>query len=109
MGYPQQAFTPEWRLVRESGGCRPVASGGAIRRSHRRRAEMLINKKKTHWTLTRKGEQIISDYFAEVDGHPIGLMVFQTSGHLSSLEAYSLPGADEPFDLPPISCILGPA
>ena len=42
--------------------------------------------------VKRNGEQGISDYIAELDGHPIGLMVFQTNGLLSSLEAYSLPG-----------------
>ena len=59
--------------------------------------------------VKRKGEQVISDYIAEVDAHPIGLMVFQTNGLLSSLGSRSLPGTDKPFDLPPIRSIVGQA
>jgi len=57
--------------------------------------------------VKRKGEQLISDYIADVDGHQMGLMVFQTNGLLSSLEVYSCPGIDEPFGLPPIDSIVG--
>jgi hypothetical protein len=57
--------------------------------------------------VKRKGEQLISDYIAELDGHQMGLMVFQTDGLLSSMEVYSLPGLKEPFGLPPVSSIVG--
>jgi hypothetical protein len=57
--------------------------------------------------VKRKGEQLISDYIADVNGHQMGIMVFQTNGLLSSLEVYSCPGTDEPFGLPPIQNIIG--
>jgi hypothetical protein len=58
--------------------------------------------------VKRKGEQLISDYIAEVDKMPVGVMVFQTDGLLSSLEIYSLPGTDKPFGLPPVDSVIGP-
>jgi hypothetical protein len=58
--------------------------------------------------VKRKGEQLISDHLASVDGMPVGVMVFQTGGHISSLEVYSLPGSDKPFGLPMIESMLGP-
>jgi len=57
--------------------------------------------------VQRKGERVISDHLAEVDGLPVGVMVFETNGVLSSLEVYSLPGTDKPFGLPLIASILG--
>ena len=58
--------------------------------------------------VKRKGEQLISDYIAHVDDMPVGVMVFQTEGRISSLEVYSLPGSDKPFGLPEVGSILGP-
>ncbi len=58
--------------------------------------------------VKRKGEQVISDYIANVNDMPVGVMVFQTDGRISSLEVYSLPGSDKPFGLPAIDSILGP-
>jgi hypothetical protein len=58
--------------------------------------------------VKRRGEQLISDHLAEVEGMPVGVMVFQTGGSISSLEVYSLPGSDKPFGLPAIDSILGP-
>lgn len=56
--------------------------------------------------VARKGEKLISDHFGEVDGSPVGAMVFQTDGRISSLEVYSLPGTDKPFGLPAISSLI---
>jgi hypothetical protein len=53
-----------------------------------------------------KGEKLISDHCAEVDGMPVGIMVFQTNGLLHLLEVYSLPGTDKPFGLPDIKSML---
>jgi hypothetical protein len=57
--------------------------------------------------VKRKGEKVISDYLALVDEMPVGVMVFETDGNLSSLEAYSCPGSDKPFGLPAINSIHG--
>jgi len=51
---------------------------------------------------TRKGEEVISDYVATVDGHGVGVMLFELNGHLSSLEVYSFGVHKEPFGLPAI-------
>jgi hypothetical protein len=53
----------------------------------------------------RKGEQIISDFLANVGGAMFGVMLFQTDGKPSSLEVYSCAGIDEPFGLPAIDSI----
>jgi hypothetical protein len=58
--------------------------------------------------VKRKGERLISDYIAEVEGMQVGVMVFQNDGILSSLEAYSMPGTNKPFGLPAIESMLGP-
>jgi hypothetical protein len=54
-----------------------------------------------------KGEQLVSDWLAEVDGMPVGVMLWQTNDRISTLEIYSLPGTDKPFGLPAIASILG--
>jgi hypothetical protein len=57
--------------------------------------------------VTRKGEQLISDWRAEVDGNGVGVMLFQTDDGVSSLEVYSIAGTDKPFGLPAIGSIRG--
>jgi hypothetical protein len=56
--------------------------------------------------VKRKGEKLISDHLASVDESPVGVMVFETGGRISSLEVYSLPGSDKPFGLPAIDSIV---
>jgi hypothetical protein len=51
---------------------------------------------------TRKGERIISDYLADVDGQDVGVLLFELDGKLSSLEVYSCAGHNKPFGLPKI-------
>lgn len=55
--------------------------------------------------VPRKGERLVSDYLATVDGMEVGVMLFETNGHLSSLEVYSCPGTDQPFGLPEVASI----
>lgn len=55
--------------------------------------------------VTRKGEQLISDWRAEVDGNRVGVMLFQTDDGVSSLEVNSIAGTDKPFGLPAIGSI----
>jgi hypothetical protein len=57
--------------------------------------------------VERKGEQLISDWLAEVDGEQVGVMLFQTNGKISTLEVYSLAGSDKPFGLPAIESMKG--
>lgn len=57
--------------------------------------------------VAQKGEQCISDWLADVDGMPVGVMLWQTNDRISTLEVYSLPGTDQPFGLPTIGSILG--
>jgi hypothetical protein len=57
--------------------------------------------------VTRKGEQLISDWRAEVDGNGVGVMLFQTDDGVSSLQVYSIAGTDKPFGLPAIGSIRG--
>ena len=57
--------------------------------------------------VDRKGEQLISDWLAEVEGQPVGVMLFQTNGKISTLEVYALAGSDKPFGLPTIESIKG--
>ncbi len=54
---------------------------------------------------SRKGERIISDYLATVDGQDVGVMLFEVDGRLSSLEVYSCAGAHQPFGLPEIESL----
>jgi hypothetical protein len=56
--------------------------------------------------VARKGEHLISDYLATVEGMDVGVMLFETDGYLSSLEVYSQPGSNKPFGLPEISSLL---
>jgi hypothetical protein len=56
--------------------------------------------------VSRKGERIISDWLANVDGDLVGVMLFQTDGRLSSLEVYSCAGTDKPFGLPAIESLF---
>jgi len=57
--------------------------------------------------IASKGEQLISDALGEVDGMPVGVMLFQTDDRLSTLEVYSLPGTKMQFGLPAIGSIHG--
>jgi hypothetical protein len=52
-----------------------------------------------------QGERLVSDYLATVSSMEVGVMLFETAGHLSSLEVYSCPGTDQPFGLPDIASI----
>lgn len=54
-----------------------------------------------------EGGVLVSDWLAEVDGMPVGVMLWQTNGRISTLEIYSLPGTDKPFGLPAIGSIHG--
>jgi hypothetical protein len=56
--------------------------------------------------VTRKGERLIADYLATVEGMDVGVMLFESGGYLSTLEVYSLPGTNEPFGLPRIDCFF---
>ena len=51
---------------------------------------------------SRKGEKLISDEIATVDGQDFGVMLFELNGALSSLEVDSFAGHEKPFDLPGI-------
>lgn len=55
--------------------------------------------------VPRKGECLVSDHLAVVNGMDVGVMLFETAGELSSLEVYSCPGTDEPFGLPEVASI----
>jgi hypothetical protein len=55
--------------------------------------------------VPRKGEHLISDHLATVDGEDVGVMLFETNGNLSSLEVYSCAGSDQPFGLPKIDTL----
>jgi len=57
--------------------------------------------------VNRKGEQLISDWLAEVEGELVGVMLFQTNGKISTLEVYSCAGTNKPFGLPMIETIKG--
>jgi hypothetical protein len=52
-----------------------------------------------------KGERIISDLLATVDGKDVGVLLFQNEGRLSCLEVYSCAGSDKAFGLPAISTL----
>lgn len=54
---------------------------------------------------SREAEIILADYFGTVDAHPVGVMLFQRGGYLSSLEVYSCEGTDQPFGLPKIDTL----
>jgi hypothetical protein len=52
--------------------------------------------------VSRKGERVISDHLAEMDGEPFGVMLFASDGKLSTLEVYSQTGNVTSFGLPAI-------
>lgn len=56
--------------------------------------------------VARKGETLISDHLAEVDGKSVGVMLFETGGKISSLEVYSLAGTLKSFGLPAIDSLF---
>jgi hypothetical protein len=55
--------------------------------------------------VSRKGEHLISDHLATVEGMDVGVLLFQSGGTLSSLEVYSAQGTDKPFGLPKIESL----
>lgn len=55
--------------------------------------------------ISRKGEILIADFLAKVNGEDVGVMLFHVEGQLSSLEVYSQAGSAEPFGLPEIASI----
>jgi hypothetical protein len=57
--------------------------------------------------IATKGKQLISDWLADVEGMPVGVMLWQTNDRISTLEVYSLPGTNSPFGLPAIESIQG--
>jgi len=54
-----------------------------------------------------KGQSIISDWDAEVNGMPVYVQLWISNDQISSLEVGSLPGTDKPFGLPAIESIIG--
>jgi hypothetical protein len=50
--------------------------------------------------VPRKGETVISDHLAEMNGEPFGVMLFASHGKLSTLEVYSQTGNIKSFGLP---------
>jgi hypothetical protein len=52
-----------------------------------------------------KSEQLVSDWLADVEGMPVGVMLWQANGGISTLEVYSLPGCEGFFGLPSIESI----
>jgi len=55
--------------------------------------------------VAKKGEKLVSDGLAEVEGMPVGVMLWQSNDRISTLEVYSLPGSNSPFGLPAIESI----
>ena len=53
----------------------------------------------------REPENILADFLATSGSEAVGVILFEQGGHLSSLEVYSLGGADEPFGLPEIETL----
>lgn len=56
-------------------------------------------------SVPNKGERLVSDHVATVEGMEVGVMLFETDGRIGSLEVCSCGGADRPFGLPEISAI----
>ena len=54
---------------------------------------------------TRRGETIISDFMARMNGEDYGVTLFVNEGYLSSLEVYSCAGHDKPFGLPALESL----
>jgi hypothetical protein len=65
--------------------------------------------------VERRGEGLVSDWLAEIDGELVGVMLFQSNDRISSLEIYSLGGkleekaqlSGKPFALPAIESMKG--
>lgn len=57
--------------------------------------------------LSRKGERLVGDWLAQMDGEPFGVMLFELEGEISSLEVYSCSGSVKEFGLPEIGSLLG--
>lgn len=55
--------------------------------------------------VAESGSRILADYLATIDGQDMGVILFQKTGRLSSLEVYSLAGTDKPFGLPELEAI----
>ena len=53
-----------------------------------------------------KGERVVSDWPAKVDGELVDVMLFETNGKINSLEVYSCSGLERSFRLPTIDCML---
>jgi hypothetical protein len=49
---------------------------------------------------------LLADFFAQVHGREVGVLLFQRSGRLSMLEIYALGDAPEPFDLPEVPSLV---
>jgi len=43
--------------------------------------------------VASKGEQLVSDWLADVDGMPVGIMLWQTDDRISTLEVSCLSGS----------------
>jgi hypothetical protein len=52
--------------------------------------------------VPRKGEKVISDHLAEMNGESFGVMLFASQGKLSTLEVYSQTGNVKSFCLPTV-------
>jgi hypothetical protein len=58
-------------------------------------------------SVAKEGEQLVSDWIADVDGMPVYVQLWRSNDRISTLEVGSLPGTDKPFGLPAIESILG--
>jgi hypothetical protein len=56
---------------------------------------------------SRKGEQIVNDWLAQMDSDLFGVVLFELDGRISSLEVYSCSGRVKEFGLPNSSMLLG--
>ena len=56
---------------------------------------------------SRKGERLVSDWIAEMDGEMFGVMLFAVAAQISSLEVYCCSGRVTTFGLPEIGMIRG--
>jgi len=57
--------------------------------------------------VSPRGERLISDWLADVNGMPVYVQLWVSNDRISSLEIGSLPGSDQPFGLPAIESIKG--
>ena len=56
--------------------------------------------------VPRKGERVVSDWPAKVDGELVDVMLFEANGKINSLEVSSSSGMEKSFRLPTIDCML---